>query len=99
MGMNHTLQSVSTARTWLLQMSDAASAAGIHIQYCMSWPRHVLQSLEAGAVSQVRASDDYQPGNDQWLQLGVTGMFLQALALTPTKDNFWSSTQDQGLTR
>eukprot|EP00511_Aplanochytrium_stocchinoi_P009809 CAMPEP_0204867736 /NCGR_PEP_ID=MMETSP1348-20121228/23971_1 /ASSEMBLY_ACC=CAM_ASM_000700 /TAXON_ID=215587 /ORGANISM="Aplanochytrium stocchinoi, Strain GSBS06" /LENGTH=286 /DNA_ID=CAMNT_0052020321 /DNA_START=47 /DNA_END=907 /DNA_ORIENTATION=+ len=34
-------------------------------------------------------------GNDQWKPLGLTGMFLDALSIVPTKDNFWSSTTPQ----
>lgn len=93
---NYTLQTIGNARTWLLQMGHAAQNAGLNIQYCMSWPRHVLQTLEIPAVSQVRASDDYIVQNNQWAPLGVTSMFLQALHLVPSKDNFWSSTQEQG---
>ncbi len=98
-GLNHTLKSVHNARTWLLQMGHAAQNAGLNVQYCMSWPRHVLQTLEVDAVSQVRASDDYQPNNDNWSPMGVTSMMLGALKLTPSKDNFWSSPLDQGTKR
>ena len=40
-------------RRWLIQMGEAASRYGIRIQYCMSLPRHVLQSLEIPAVTEV----------------------------------------------
>ena len=71
---------------WLRQMGAAASKAGITVQYCMPWPRHVspapsccvrahththahyvarmqvLASTEIAAVTQIRVSDDYNPG-------------------------------------
>ena len=31
-------------------------------QYCMPFARHLLASLEVGAVTQARASDDYNQG-------------------------------------
>jgi hypothetical protein len=93
--MNLTLQNVEAARTWLVQMGNAAKRNGLPIQYCMSWPRHILQSLEIDAVTQGRASDDYQPGNDNWQDIGISSMFSYALGVAPYKDNFWSSTEVQ----
>lgn len=93
--MHLTLQTVEGARTWLVQMGNAAKRHNIPIQYCMSWPRHILQSLEIDSVTQARASGDYQPGNDQWAGLGISSMFSFALGIIPLKDNFWSSTLPQ----
>ncbi|GAB5367539.1 hypothetical protein AAMO2058_001239300 [Amorphochlora amoebiformis] len=93
---NHcTLDSVTTAREWLVQMGEAATAHGINIQYCMSWPRHALQSVEIQSVTQARASDDYHPGNDQW-RIGVTSIFAHAIGLAPLKDTFWSNSTLRG---
>ena len=51
----HSLQrDVTVGRNWLLQMGKAARHNSITIQYCMAYPRHVLQSLEIDAVTQVR---------------------------------------------
>lgn len=47
------LSSLSLGRTWLLQMGSAAHRAGITVQYCMPFVRHLLQSLELPAVTQV----------------------------------------------
>ena len=52
-GMNATLSTVDVAKTWLLQMGQAARANGLTIQYCMSNPRHAMQSLEIPVVTQV----------------------------------------------
>ena len=61
-----TLSDPTVGRQWLLQMGAGADAAGVSIQYCMPYPRHVLQSLEVPAVTQIRVSDDYHPDNDQF---------------------------------
>jgi hypothetical protein len=44
-------------------------------QYCMPFARHLLASLEVGAVTQARASDDYKPGDDQWAIGGQAVLF------------------------
>ena len=46
-------------RNWLTQMGHGAALAGIDIQYCMTLPREVLQSVETTSVTRVRASEDY----------------------------------------
>ena len=88
--MKCTTQSATLARQWLMQMGTAAARNSLTIQYCMSWPRHMMQSIELQAVTQARASGDYHPGNDQWRALGVTSIFGHAIAVKPTKDNFWT---------
>jgi hypothetical protein len=52
----------------------------------MLWPRFALQSLELPAVTTARGSTDYKAGgNDQWI-MGLSSLFLDSLALRPTKD-------------
>eukprot|EP01113_Clastostelium_recurvatum_P009751 TRINITY_DN1473_c0_g1_i3.p1 TRINITY_DN1473_c0_g1~~TRINITY_DN1473_c0_g1_i3.p1 ORF type:complete len:308 (-),score=82.29 TRINITY_DN1473_c0_g1_i3:96-1019(-) len=65
------------------------------IQYCMPLPIHLLQSVEIQAVTQARASNDYNPGNNQW-QLGYTSMLLWGLGLVPFKDDFWTTSPQPG---
>lgn len=96
--LNCTLESASLARQWLMQMGNACEKEGINIQYCMSWPRHILQSLEIPAVTQARASDDYQQNANQQWKLGITSIFAHAVGITPTKDNFWSTSDQPGNT-
>ena len=62
-GMNATKQNATLARDWLIQMGKGASKSKVAIQYCMAYPRHVMQSVEIPSVTQVRASCDYHPGN------------------------------------
>lgn len=51
----------------------------------MPWPRHVLQSVMTPAVTQIRVSNDYQPGNEQWV-VGDTTILAHALGLASFKD-------------
>eukprot|EP01006_Ploeotia_vitrea_P025487 TRINITY_DN58345_c0_g2_i1.p1 TRINITY_DN58345_c0_g2~~TRINITY_DN58345_c0_g2_i1.p1 ORF type:complete len:748 (-),score=61.40 TRINITY_DN58345_c0_g2_i1:94-2337(-) len=92
----HIIQSATLGRQWLLQMGRGAREAGLSIQYCMSWGRHILQSVEIPAVTQARASQDYAQGrSDQW-QIGESSLFSWAVAIAPTKDNYWSITHEPG---
>ena len=87
---------ISLGRKWLKAMGDAAMELDIRIQYCMSWPRHVLQSVEIPAVTQVRASRDYVPGgthNNQWA-IGDSSILAYSLGLAPSKDNFHTSQKE-----
>ncbi len=51
----------------------------------MPWTRHVLQSLAIPVVTQIRVSDDYQPGNSQWA-IGDTTILAHAVGLAAFKD-------------
>eukprot|EP01060_Flectonema_neradi_P010608 TRINITY_DN17704_c0_g1_i1.p1 TRINITY_DN17704_c0_g1~~TRINITY_DN17704_c0_g1_i1.p1 ORF type:complete len:749 (+),score=118.91 TRINITY_DN17704_c0_g1_i1:117-2363(+) len=92
-------ETTTWGRKWLMQMGEAASKHNINIQYCMPWPRHALQSLEIQPVSQIRASGDYVPQNNQpsdnW-NIGGSSILAHALALRPFKDSFWSMVQEPG---
>ena len=74
-------------KTWLGQMADAAMDLGITIQYCMSWPRHALQSVMLPAVTHMRVSEDYHPGNENW-NIGDSTMLAHTLGLAAFKDTF-----------
>jgi len=76
-------------RAWLMQMGQSAYQHDLSIQYCMSYPRHVMTSVELASVTQARASDDYHPGNDQW-RIGISSIFNWAIDIAPSKDSFWS---------
>jgi hypothetical protein len=89
--------SATLGREWLMQMGTAAADNGLAIQYCMSHCRHMLASVEIPAVTQARASGDYQQSrSDQWSQLGTTALFAYALGVAPSKDNYWSTTTQPG---
>ena len=53
--MKATVSDPFVLRNWLLQMGRGASENDMTIQYCMSLPMHILQSLEIPSVTQVQA--------------------------------------------
>ena len=112
LGLNATLlQSATGARKWLTQMATAASRVGVTVQYCMEMARFVLQSATLPAVTQIRASDDYNPAGDSGnctrpacnppvqvdtYYIGTTSLLAWALDLAPSKDSFWSTPTQPG---
>jgi hypothetical protein len=93
--LNALKNTAGLGRMWLKQMGDAALRYDLTIQYCMPWPRHLLQSVEIPAVTQTRVSDDYTPGNSQW-QIGDTTILANALGLAAFKDNFHTAVVEKG---
>ncbi len=78
-----------------MSMGASAENVGINIQYCASYPRHVLQALQIPRVTHARASDDYalhlkNPAYLQW-NIGISSMFADAIGIAPFKDVFWST--------
>jgi len=109
LGLNAT-QTATGARKWLTQMSTAAARVGVTIQYCMEMARFVLQSSTLASVTQIRASDDYNPAGDSnctppacnlpvqsnTYYIGTTSLLAWALDLAPSKDSFWSTSAQPG---
>ena len=103
--MNATKQNVTLGRDWLLNMGKGAAEAvpPVSIQYCMAYPRHVMQTVEIPSVTQVRASCDYHPGNTdgcsfpycQW-NVGTSSLLAYSVGLAPSKDNFWTTAEQPG---
>jgi hypothetical protein len=90
-GVNGTLlHSATLGRQWLMQMDRGVHEHNLGLQLCMAWPRHVLQSLEMASVTQGRASSDYNVKSEQW-RIGDNALFLDSIALRPTKDCFRSN--------
>ena len=79
--------SLTNASTWLQGMADAAAEQHIPIQYCMQYPRHILESALHPAVTQARASTDYS-GWINFYDFGHIALLNVALDLRPSKDNF-----------
>ena len=67
-------------------------------RYCLSYPRHLLQSIEVPAVVQARSSRDYEPGNTGWdnWRVAESSLLLWALGLAPHKDTWWSTSVQPG---
>lgn len=80
------MTNVSLGRRWLTSMGDAAKRNQLTVQYSMSLSRHVMQSVEIDAVTQVRVSNDYavnfEYDLDQW-RVGISSIFASALGLAP----------------
>ena len=51
-----------------MQMGEGAKKSNVAIQYCMEYARFILQTVEIDAVTQVRASDDYHPGQTGYVE-------------------------------
>ena len=96
-GVDALLTNLTLGRQWLLQMGAGAQQAGVSMQLCMAYPRHLLQSVEIAAVTQVRASDDHVPAGTtmQW-RMGYSSMFSWSIGVAPFKDNSWSTSDQPG---
>ena len=77
----------------------------------MEMARFVMQSAPLPAVTQIRASDDYNPAGDSGnctppacnppvqvdtYYIGTTSLLAWALDLAPSKDSFWSTPTQPG---
>lgn len=73
-----------------LGMNAAALAKEprVGIQYCMALPSDLMASVQFNAVTNYRASGDYAGGSNY--NVGGSSLLAFALALRPSKDNFWS---------
>jgi hypothetical protein len=93
---------VGLAKAWLTAMSDAAEETNVTVQYCMSLPRHILQSASFKRVTHARASHDYgqsqERNTQQWSELGLSATLYWALGILPFKDDFWSEMMEAGNT-
>ncbi|KAJ8044597.1 hypothetical protein HOLleu_07382 [Holothuria leucospilota] len=92
--LNCTLENVTVARKWLMDMGHAAMVNDMTIQYCMPMARHLLQTVEIPHMNQARASGDYIPGNGQW-NIGLTSIIYHALDIRPFKDNFRTTSANE----
>ena len=88
--------SVSSLFRWAEGMNDAAFSHGISIQYCMDLPSFALASMEFGAVTNARASDDNFPwGEDgaprhyRW-KIAYGALLYNAVGLQPFMDVIWT---------
>ena len=88
--------SLTLGHDWLMQMADGAAKNNQTIQYCMSYSRHAMQSLEFPTVTQARVSGDYlHSGFNQW-RVGVSSIFAWAMSIRPYKDTFWTTSVQPG---
>ena len=76
--MNVTHTNFTAAKDWLQQMGSAALNNNVTLQYCMSLPRHVLQSSAIASVGRLRTSGDYILSKDNW-RIGITSLLSESL--------------------
>ena len=88
-------ESASLARQWMMQIGEACQVHGLTIQLCMSYPRHILQSLELSSVTQARISADYMHDRSQW-KIGETSLFVHSIGIRGSKDNFYTNQTEVG---
>ena len=50
---------VGYAERWLQGLSNAAVKLNVPVQFCMSYPRYIIETLRLPAVTNARASDDF----------------------------------------
>jgi len=75
---------------WLKGMDDAAVEVGISIQYCMTLPQQLVNSVALHSVTSTRVSGD---GGRPYYKAGGTYLLAAALGVRPFKDNAWTSGQ------
>ena len=51
----------------------------------MQWTRHVMQSVEIPAVTQIRITAGYVPGGNEWI-IGDATIIAHAVGLAAFKD-------------
>ncbi|XP_076450230.1 uncharacterized protein LOC143286522 [Babylonia areolata] len=96
-GLRATQSRVDVAASWMDQMGWAARALGVSLTYSRALPRHALHSLMVPAVTQVRFSDSYRAGDEQW-RIGEVSIWADALGIAPFKDTFWTIPKQPGNT-
>jgi hypothetical protein len=79
------------AANWLSGMANAAASHNVSVQYCMAHPGAFLHALSLPAVTNGRASVDYQTPSGNLLTYGTDAPFFAAVGIAPSKDNLWST--------
>lgn len=74
--------------TWIKGMDDAAVESNVSIQYCMTLPQQLLNSVALRAVTSTRIDGD---GGRPYYNAGGTLLLAAALGVRPFKDNAWTS--------
>lgn len=87
---------IAIGKNWLHQMGSGAARSGVDVQYCMPYPRHLMQSVEIPNVVQIRGSGDNTPGNVDNTKLGEINLLSYALGVASFKDGFWTVNEEEG---
>eukprot|EP01084_Bolivina_argentea_P102731 184027_1 len=87
---------VNGSEQWTKGMNDACFEDKFPIQYCMSLPSYILQSLQYSAVTNAVASEDNFPSNHNRWQIAYTALLLSPLNIRPFFDLFWTTSVQPG---
>jgi hypothetical protein len=90
-GMRVSKSNISAQSLMLEAMAAAADELGVTLQYCMALPKHMLESTRFRAVTNSRASSDYNQGKDfhpgyHNYDVSKTSLLYWALGVIPSKD-------------
>jgi hypothetical protein len=84
------LENLTDPPAFLNDMSAAAAANGINMQYCMPFPRHYMQGAQYNNLLTMRVCGDRFSSND-WDDFLFDSRFVSALGAWPWCDVFMSS--------
>eukprot|EP01084_Bolivina_argentea_P102732 184028_1 len=87
---------VNMSEQWTKGMQDACFENNLSVQYCMSLPCYILQSLQYPSVTNARASEDDNPPNHNRWQIAYTSLLLSPLSIRPFFDVFWTTSIQPG---
>ncbi len=93
LGVRGLRQVPGRARAWQEALDRAAGEQGLTLQWCMSTPADMMQTLALRHVASVRTSGDYRYLFDNglnWVWFLQTNALARALGLNPYKDVFLS---------
>jgi hypothetical protein len=79
---------------YLGNMAASMTRRGLTMQYCMASPRHFLQSVKYGNLTQIRTSAD-RLARDKWTDFIYTSRLASAMGIWPFTDNFLSTEATQ----
>ena len=91
----HYRTNATAASVYMAGMADAALELGLPLQWCMSYPRYILESLKHPAVTNARGSEDYAAGYINLMLVGYTSLLYEAVGIRVSKDNFATNDRSQ----
>ncbi|KAH3742798.1 Non-lysosomal glucosylceramidase [Pelomyxa schiedti] len=94
MNMDSLQTNVSTARTWMTNMANAANVNRNTIQYGNMLPNQILQSSEFPAVTQARVNSNMAPGLSSW-KIAHSSLFMWSVGLLVSKPPLWTTSDTQ----
>ena len=82
---------VNMSYQWMKGINDANIKYNQSIQYCMTPPLYVLDALNFGHVTNVRASEDDLPSDLFRWKIAYSNLLLSSLSIRPFFDSLWTT--------